>query len=164
LYREQAAYPETAIDAALRDDALDFAAAHPTYIGSVLWHNTLRLLELDGFDRVRFTAGTIDLPAAPAVAGAIMFYAVALLALGGAVSPAARRAPLTFWLLPALQFATTVLVISETPRFRTPLDPFILLLAALTVERVVALVARRASSVSAPATPGAAETPAHAPA
>lgn len=164
LYREQAAYPETAIDAALRDDALDFAAAHPTYIGSVLWHNTLRLLDLDGFDRVRFTAGSIDLPAAPAVAGAIMFYAIALLALGGAVSPAARRAPLTFWLLPALQFATTVLVISETPRFRTPLDPFILLLAALTVERVVALVARRASTVSAPTTPGAAETPAHAPA
>jgi hypothetical protein len=98
-----------------------------------------------------------------------MFYAVALLALGGAVSPAARRAPRMLWLLPALQFATTVLVISETPRFRTPLDPFILLLAALTVDRLGALVARnaatkaptRAATKAPPATPGAGETPAN---
>jgi 4-amino-4-deoxy-L-arabinose transferase-like glycosyltransferase len=143
VYREQRAYPETAIDAVLRRDALDFAGAHPTYIASVAWHNTLRLLELDGWDRTRFTAGSIDLPAAPAVAGAIMFYVVALLALGGAVSRDARRAPGWLWLLPVLQFASTVLVISETPRFRTPLDPFILLLAALSIERVATLAARK---------------------
>jgi hypothetical protein len=152
LYREQAAYPETEIDAVLRDDALDFAAAHPAYLASVVWHNTLRLFELDGFDRVRFTAGSIDLPGTPAVAGAIMFYAVALLGLAGAVSPAARRAPRSLWLLPALQFATTVLVIAETPRFRTPLDPFIILLAALTVERAVAVMARKARRGTAQST------------
>lgn len=136
LYREQRAHPETAIDAALRRDAVAFAAAHPTYVASVLWHNTLRLLELDGFARTRFTAGTIDLPGGPAVAGAIMFCVIAMLALAGAVSPAARRAPRGLWLVPALQFASTVLVISETPRFRTPIEPFLLLLAALTVEQV----------------------------
>jgi 4-amino-4-deoxy-L-arabinose transferase-like glycosyltransferase len=136
MYREQRAHPETAIDATLRRDALDFAARHPTYIASVLWHNTLRLAELDGFDRTRFTAGTIDLPGGPAVAGAIMFYAVALLALAGALLPAGRRAPRALWLIPALQFASTVLVISETPRFRTPIEPFLLVLAALAVERL----------------------------
>jgi hypothetical protein len=143
VYREQRAYPETAIDAALRRGALDFASAHPAYIASVAWHNTLRLLDLDGWGRTRFTAGSIDLPATPAVAGAIMFYVVALLALGGAVSRDARRAPGWLWLLPILQFASTVLVISETPRFRTPLDPFILLLAALSIERMATLVGRK---------------------
>jgi hypothetical protein len=136
LYREQRAHPETAIDAVLRRDAVAFVAAHHTYVASVLWHNTLRLLELDGFARTRFTAATIDLPGDPAVAGAIMFYVIALLALAGAVLRAARRAPAWLWLVPALQFVSTVLVISETPRFRTPIEPFLLLLAALTVEHV----------------------------
>lgn len=144
LYREQSAHPETAIDAALRRDAENFATAHPTYLASVLWHNTVRLFDLDGFARTRFTAGTIDLPGGAAVAGAIMFWVVALLALAGALSARARQAPRTLWLLPVLQFASTVLVISETPRFRTPLEPFILLLAALTVERVGTMVARSA--------------------
>jgi len=136
LYREQRAHPETAIDGALRRDALSFAAAHPLYVAEVAWRNTLRLSDLDGFARLRFTAASIDLPGGPAVAGAIVFYLVALLAVAGALSPAARRAPRRLWLLPALQFVTTVLVIAETPRFRTPLDPFILLLAALGVERL----------------------------
>lgn len=140
LYREQSAHPETAIDAVLRRDAVDFATDHPTYVASVAWHNTLRLFDLDGFARTRFTAGTIDLPGGPAVAGAIMFYAVALLALAGALSARARQAPRALWLLGALQFASTVLVISETPRFRTPLEPFILLLAALSAERLLAAV------------------------
>lgn len=140
LYREQSAYPETTIDSALRRDAVDFATDHPTYIASVFWHNTIRLFDLDGFARTRFTAGTIDLPGGPAVAGAIMFYVVALLALAGALSARAREAPRVLWLLPVLQFVSTVLVISETPRFRTPLEPFILLLAALTVERLLTRV------------------------
>jgi 4-amino-4-deoxy-L-arabinose transferase-like glycosyltransferase len=136
LYREQSAHPETAIDTALRRDAIAFATEHPGYIASVVWHNTIRLFDLEGFARVRFGAGTIGLPGGPAVAAAIMFYVIGLLALVGALSARARRAPLGLWLLVVLQFASTVLVISETPRFRTPLDPFILLLAALVVERV----------------------------
>jgi 4-amino-4-deoxy-L-arabinose transferase-like glycosyltransferase len=142
VYREQSAHPETAIDAALRRDAVDYAGAHPTYIASVVWHNTLRLFDLEGFARTRFTAGTIDLPGGAGVAGAIMFYVVALLALAGTLSARARQAPRALWLLPALQFVSTVIVISETPRFRTPLEPFILLLAALTVERLWTTVVR----------------------
>jgi hypothetical protein len=136
LYREQAAHPETAIDAALRRDALDFAAAHPGYVATVVWHNTLRLFDLDGLARTRFGAGTIGLPGTPAVAGALMFFAVAVLAVAGALRPAARRVPWVLWLVPALQFASTVIANSETPRFRTPIEPFFLLLAALACERL----------------------------
>ncbi len=153
LYHEQYAHPEATIDAALRRDALNFALDHPGYLASVLWHNTVRFLELDGFARTRFGAGTIGLPGGPAVAGAIMFYAVAMLALAGALLPATRRAPLALWLIPGLQFVTTVMVISETPRFRTPLEPFILLLAAVALERLGAAAVRRLPRARGYATP-----------
>ena len=142
FYLEQGAHAETTVDAALRHDAVSFVTGHPTYLASVFWHNTIRLFDLTGFARVRFGAATIDLPPKPAVAGAIMFYAVGLLALVGAFLPAARRAPGALWLVPLLQFIATVFVITETPRFRTALEPFIVLLAALTLTQLGALAVR----------------------
>jgi hypothetical protein len=89
--------------------------------------------------RIRWGAGTIGLPPDAAVDGAIMYYCVALLALAGVLIPATRRAPRALWIIPALQFVTTVLANAETPRFRTPLEPFILLLAALSLDYVSTL-------------------------
>ena len=114
--------------------AITYAVDHPAYIGTVFWQNTLRLLELHGTARIRWGAGTIGLPAGAAVDGAIMFYCVALLALAGVFVPATRRVPRALWIIPALQFLTTVLANAETPRFRTPLEPFILLLAAVSLD------------------------------
>ncbi len=133
---ELAARPETTVDAVLRRDALAFAAAHPGYVMSVIWHNLLRLAELDGFRRTRFGGWTIGLTGAPAVAGAFAFYLVALLALVGALLRPTPRAPWAFWFLPVLQLLSTVVVIGETPRFRTPLEPFILVLSAVALERL----------------------------
>ncbi len=149
FYLEQGAHAETTVDAALRHDAVSFVTAHPTYLASVFWHNTIRLFDLTGFARVRFGAATIDLPPRPAVAGAIMFYVVGLLALVGVFLPAARRAPGALWLVPLLQFITTVFVISETPRFRTALEPFVVLLAALTLTRLGALAVRGGARATA---------------
>lgn len=136
MYHQQYAHPEPTVDAALRHDAIQFAVDHPTYLGTVLWWNTIRLFDLDGSARTRFGAATVDLPGTPAVVGAYMFYVVALLALGGALLPAVRRAPWALWLLLALQFLTTVFANTETPRFRTPLEPFFLILAACCLERL----------------------------
>jgi 4-amino-4-deoxy-L-arabinose transferase-like glycosyltransferase len=126
----------------LERDAVTYAVDHPAYIGTVFWNNTLRLLELHGVARIRFGAGTIGLPPGAAVAGARMFYIVALLALVGVFVPATRRAPPALWVIVGLQFLTTVLVNAETPRFRTPLEPFILLLAALGLHHLAGLAAR----------------------
>jgi 4-amino-4-deoxy-L-arabinose transferase-like glycosyltransferase len=142
FFREAPAHSELTINSVLTHDSITFALDHPAYIATVLWHNTLRLLDLHGVGRIRFGARTIGLPPGVTLAGAIMFYVVALLALGGVFLPAPRRVPRAVWIIPALQFLTTVLVIVETPRFRAPLEPFILLLAALSLDYLGALAKR----------------------
>jgi hypothetical protein len=137
-YREQSAHPGPAVGTALQHDALVYAGDHPAYLWTVFWHNTVRLLDLAGFARVRFAAGTVGLPPGPAVAAAIMFWVVLLLALGGVLAGRARRMPWAVWLLVALQFVSTVMVNTETPRFRTPLEPFVVIAAACALERLAA--------------------------
>jgi 4-amino-4-deoxy-L-arabinose transferase-like glycosyltransferase len=157
LYREDfieaPAHSQITLDSIMQHDAITYAVDHPAYIATVFWQNTLRLLELHGTARIRWGAGTIGLPPGAAVDGAIMFYCVALLALAGVFMPATRRVPRALWIIPALQFLTTVLANAETPRFRTPLEPFILLLAAVSLDHVGALVqpplARRRLTVAA---------------
>jgi len=41
-----------------------------------------------------------------------------------------------FWAVPLLMYLSVVLLVVETPRYRTALDPFIILLAALALTRV----------------------------
>jgi 4-amino-4-deoxy-L-arabinose transferase-like glycosyltransferase len=135
-YREQGAHPGPTVDAALRHDALTYIGNHPGYLWTVFWHNTVRLFDLDGFARVRFGARTVGLPPGPAVAGAIMFWLVALLAVAGVIAGRARQVPWAVGLLVALQFLSTVFVNTETPRFRTPLEPFVVLAAACALERL----------------------------
>jgi hypothetical protein len=143
IFIQGPAHSQIALDNIMQHYAITYALDHPAYIGTVFWHNTLRLLELHGVDRIRFGADTIGLPPGAAVDGAIMFYVVAILALAGAFAPATRRVPRALWIIPALQFLTTVIGNAETPRFRTPLEPFILLLAAVSIDYVVELAARR---------------------
>lgn len=139
VFIQAPAHSQVTLDAIMRHDALTYATAHPAYIATVFWQNTLRLLELHGTARIRWGAGTIGLPGGAAVDGAIMFYCVALLALAAVFMPATRRVPRALWLIALLQFLTTVMVNAETPRFRTPLEPFFLLLAAVSLSHVSAL-------------------------
>ena len=62
--------------------------------------------------------------------GAWELWVVLAAALAGALTSVRRRVPAWLVALPILLWIATVLVQSETPRFRAPLDPFILLLAA----------------------------------
>jgi Dolichyl-phosphate-mannose-protein mannosyltransferase len=63
-------------------------------------------------------------------AGVIGFLALLPLALVGALTARARRAPLWFWLCPAAMWAATV-VLAGFIRYRAPVDPFVAMLAAL---------------------------------
>ena len=67
----------------------------------------------------------------------ICFWIFALLALFGAFTRRARAAPLWVWAVPLLMYLGVVFLVVETPRYRTAIDPFIVLLAALTVSRAV---------------------------
>lgn len=136
LNAEQRALPEVAVDDHLRADGLRFAADHPAYVPKVLGWNTLRLLDLTGARRVRFGAATIGVPGGAALVGSYLFHVLLLLALVGALRPAARRAPRALWLAPLLIYLSAAIVTSETPRFRSGLEPFFVLLAAVALEAI----------------------------
>jgi hypothetical protein len=115
-------------DALLRNAALRFILAHPTYPLVVAGENLRRWLNLAGLPRARFEASTIDIGPTWADIGVPFGWALAGLALAGLLTRAVR--PSFFWLAPTALLAVTLLVNAETPRFRAPLDPFLILLAA----------------------------------
>jgi hypothetical protein len=128
--------PPVAEDALLRRAALRFIAHHPAYPLSVAGHNLQRWLGLAGIARARFEAHTADIGPRWATIALPFAWALALFALLGLVTGAARGTARALWLAPALLLTTTLLVNAETPRFRAPLDPFLILLAAAAAARL----------------------------
>ena len=93
------------------------------------------MLDLAGMDWSIHTASTISATRGPAITGVICFWIFALLAVIGAFTQRARAAPLWFWSVPLLMYLSVVFLVVETPRYRTAIDPFIVLLAALALTR-----------------------------
>ncbi len=117
----------------LTSQAFAYIGAHPTAPLEVAYHNTLRLFELEGALAWRDSYAAIDLSRTVARVGVISFWALGVLAILGALTPLARRAPLWLWVIPLLLGISVVLVNVETPRFREPVDAFLILLAACAV-------------------------------
>jgi 4-amino-4-deoxy-L-arabinose transferase-like glycosyltransferase len=117
----------------LQHQALHYISEHPLAPLSVGYDNTRRLLELGGTFAWKATAASISLPLGVARDGVIGFWIVGLLALAGAFSKPVRDAPKWVWGVPLLLALSVVLVNVESPRFREPIDPFLILLAAAGV-------------------------------
>jgi hypothetical protein len=98
------------------------------------------MFELAGLQRARETSATISIGPGWAVAGVLCFWIFALLAVAGAWTARARATPFFVWLVPLLFAGSVVFLTLETPRYRTAVDPFVVLLAALAV---TALIERR---------------------
>jgi 4-amino-4-deoxy-L-arabinose transferase-like glycosyltransferase len=135
--------PEPVLEKQLRKASIEFIKAHPGYVLTVAWWTTRRMLDLAGMDWSIHTAATISATRGWAIAGVICFWVFALLAVAGAFTREARAAPLWLWSVPLLMYLSVVFLVVETPRYRTAIDPFIVLLAALCVSR--AAPARRPS-------------------
>jgi 4-amino-4-deoxy-L-arabinose transferase-like glycosyltransferase len=133
LWRQVRSTPEPVLEHWLRAAALRYASDHPAYVAEVGFWNTARMLDLDGRRRWRATAATISIEHRWADNGVLCFWAFAILALAGAATARARRAPRFLWAVPGLLFVSVVFLAVETPRYRTAIDPFIVLLAALAV-------------------------------
>jgi 4-amino-4-deoxy-L-arabinose transferase-like glycosyltransferase len=110
--------------------AFDYVKAHPAYVAKDLWWNTLRLLNLTGTHFERWAARYEAYPKWLASLSVYAFWALGLLALAGALTAAARRAPPALWGCPLVVYLSTVLLEGAT-RYRSPADPFIIMLAAL---------------------------------
>jgi 4-amino-4-deoxy-L-arabinose transferase-like glycosyltransferase len=152
---------EAVLERELRSASLHYIAEHPTYVAKVAWWNTRRMLDLAGLRRSRATAATITIDHFWADRGILCFWIFAALAVAGAFTAMARRAPWYVWAMPVLMFLSVVFLVVETPRYRTPIDPFLVLLATAALvtaaRRVLAQRSIGPSSLrtrtSAPATP-----------
>ena len=138
----------------LRTASLDFIKEHPAYVGTVAFWTTRRMLDLAGMDWSIHTAATISATRGPAIAGVICFWVFALLAVVGRVLRP-RDAAVAVG-VPLLMYLSVVFLVVETPRYRTAIDPFIVLLAALALARVgrCPTARRRAAPPATPARPG----------
>jgi 4-amino-4-deoxy-L-arabinose transferase-like glycosyltransferase len=143
--------PEPELQRRFRARGLAYAADHPLYVAEVSARNLARLTGLAGADWWRFSAGTIDVPNPPADVAAYEFLVLAALALAGLALPARRRIPVWLLLLPVALLASVLPLVGET-RFRAPIDPFVVILAAVAVveaPRLARLARRRRPAATA---------------
>jgi 4-amino-4-deoxy-L-arabinose transferase-like glycosyltransferase len=155
LIRASSHMTEPQLGARLEHQALHYITDHPFSPFVVAFHNTLRLFELEGSFAWRASASAISLSDNTAGIAIFTFWALCVLALAGAFTRLARSAPKWVWMVPLLLALTVVLVNVETPRFRAPVDPFLILLAAAGLATLAArlrgapVVAERRGAVAA---------------
>ena len=123
---------EPAEQRALTRRSLEYMADHPGYVVQVGARNVWRLSGLEGSDWWHFSGRTLSLPGWTADFSGIAFLLFLAMAIVGAFTPAARAAPRWLWLMPVLMLLSVMFVVGET-RFRAPVDPFVVLLAALAL-------------------------------
>jgi 4-amino-4-deoxy-L-arabinose transferase-like glycosyltransferase len=136
LYARLREIPEPVVEDRLVTSSRAYIREHPAYVAKVALWSTLRMGELAGRSWWRHTASTISVSPGWADAGVVCFWIFAALAAAGATTRMAREAPAWLWSVPALLFLSVVFLVVETPRYRTGIDPFIVLLAALALTRL----------------------------
>jgi 4-amino-4-deoxy-L-arabinose transferase-like glycosyltransferase len=120
---------EVHVDNELTRAAVDFLAAHPTYFGTVIFWNTIRLFDLNGTSGALFAARYVPYPRRLTEAGVYSSYLLDALALVGLALGVTRGVPRVIWLVPVLAWLAIVLL-SGNIRYRASIEPFTVLLAA----------------------------------
>ncbi len=143
LIRQESHLTEPELGAKLQRQALHYIAQHPLSPAAVAFHNTLRLFELEGSYAWKASAKAMSLPMSVARTGVFSFWFLCLLALAGAFTSLVRTAPKWVWFVPLLLALSVVLVNVETPRFRAPVDPFLIVLASAGLAAAVGWLRRR---------------------
>ena len=138
LIRESPTLTEPQIGARLESQAVHYISAHPFSPFAVAFHNTLRMFELEGSFAWQASAAAVSLPTNTARVGIFSFWLLCLLAIAGAFTRLARSAPTWVWVVPLLLALSVVVVNVETPRFREPVDPFLILLASAGLATLLA--------------------------
>jgi len=149
---------EASRSAALTRLGLDYLRRHPTAVLEAAVWNSAREFDLVPAAR-RNLAGEVRSPLLGRIS-VIGFAIMAALALAGALTTRARRAPRFVWLAPLVLWLGTVLLAVNFSRFRAPLEPFLVLLGALAVtaagERIVRVRGRRPAGTGDPTAPAGA--------
>lgn len=125
---------EAELHSAFLREAVEYAGEHPTYPLVVVFWASVRMLNLADADREQASAREAGVGARFSRANRYAFWLLALLAIAGATTAAARAAPRWLWMIPVLLWFSVAFAIGAT-RYRTPVDPFLILLAALAIAR-----------------------------
>jgi 4-amino-4-deoxy-L-arabinose transferase-like glycosyltransferase len=133
LIRQAGTLTEPELGDRLLHQAFHYIGDHPFSPLAAGFHNTLRLFELEGTFAWHASAKALDIPTRTAEVGVFSFWLLCLIAIGGLFTRAVRTAPRWLWLVPLLLALSVVLVNVETPRFREPVDPFLIMLAACAI-------------------------------
>jgi 4-amino-4-deoxy-L-arabinose transferase-like glycosyltransferase len=133
-------YDEGRIDAELRSSASSYAADHPGYVLRVMGLNALRLFDLGPghsfVSDVSYTEMAIPERWIGSLRAALyLVLGLALAGLFATVLSGAFRAPWWFWAFPVLMLLS-VDVMLGAPRYRAPVDPFLVMLAAIAIVRL----------------------------
>jgi Dolichyl-phosphate-mannose-protein mannosyltransferase len=156
LVRESPHLTEPALSSRLESQALRYIGDHPLAPLAALYHNSLRLLELEGTFAWRASAYAQQVPRGVADAGVACFWILCALALAGAFTRAIRASPIWVWTIPLLLWISVALVNAETPRFREPVDAFLIFAAACALAAAPHALRRLVSRVRGSAAPRAA--------
>jgi hypothetical protein len=135
MQRQFAADPganEAQVSSRLTSDGLSYIEDHPGSLLRTGYWSTLRLLDLTGTRLERIYAFPEGYPLWLATLSVYVFWVVLALAIAGAFTIAARRAPRALWVFPALIVLSTMFLEGDT-RYRSPADPFFVLLVALAL-------------------------------
>lgn len=115
----------------------------------VAFWNTVRMLNLTGPGLERSVAPVWDYGRGLAVASVYGFWLLALLAIAGAMTRAARMPPVTWWACPLALALPSAFFLGLT-RYRAPADPYLVMLAALGLLALTRRLRRRAPISSTP--------------
>lgn len=121
---------EVALNDLFSRAARDYATAHPSYVVSVVAHNLLRLFDLAGLSFSRAaTYGEYGYQSPTGLAEYVSTLALLALAIIGALRGGLRGWPVGVWLVPVLLLVVT-LPTRANPRFRAPIDPYLVVVAS----------------------------------
>ena len=151
FFKNRARDDEAEVTAQLNDDATDYMRDHPGYVLETMAWNVLRVFDIRGDIpfRERFAAKQVQALGVERVDSPVLFlgplFAVLALALVGVAAQAgllpSRRAPLFVWSIPVL-LLLPALVIYGLPRYRAPIDPYLVMLAAVGTAALGRRIAR----------------------
>ncbi len=134
---------ESQLSSKLTHQALDYIGHHPAAPLAAAYDNTVRMLELEGSYAWKASAVAQGLNRSVAHTGVISFYVLAALALLGIATRRARGAPKWLWAAGILMWLSAVAINMEAPRFREPVEPYLVLLAACALTAATTRAAER---------------------
>jgi 4-amino-4-deoxy-L-arabinose transferase-like glycosyltransferase len=121
---------EDELSGELRTSASRYMRDHPAYVAEVVGRSTLQLFDLTGGEYAHIVGASLGYSPGLSDAAVAAWYLLAPVAVAGVVLVRRRRrGPWELWTIPVLFVATTVVALG-TYRYRAPIEPFAVCLAA----------------------------------